>query len=141
MIDQKDRRDDLRIRGIENRESRDSITRNSCGILEGGSRGIRADIRPWDAPLQRVFGIHVLARSCRQNLTHGQLNADFERVVDESRCFSILCVDRKLDRIYLRVSSMSFFSFVSKKKADGVIVLRESFERNRTFENKNITEC
>lgn len=74
----KDRRDDLRIRGVENREGRDSITQNSCGILEGGSRGIRADIRP----LQPLFGIH-LARSCRQNLTHGQLNA--ERVVDESR--------------------------------------------------------
>lgn len=44
-------------------------------------------------------------------------------------------------KIYLRVSSMFFFSFVSKKKADGVIVLRESFERNRTFENKNVTEC
>lgn len=35
------------------------------------------------APLQRLFGIHVLARPCRQNLTHGQLNT--ERRVDESR--------------------------------------------------------
>lgn len=48
---------------------------------------------------------------------------------------------RPKTRPNLSISSMSFFSFVSKKKADGVIVLRESFERNRTFENKNVTEC
>ena len=31
-----------------------------------------------------LFGIHVeSARPCRQNLTHGQLNADVERVVDD----------------------------------------------------------
>lgn len=68
------------------------------------------------ASLQRLFGIHVLARPCRQNLTHGQLNTDF---VDESR------LRRPKTRPNL---SVLFLRLLFRKKIDGV--LRESFVRN-----------
>lgn len=46
---------------------------------------MRADIRlrAFRSESRWLFGIHAgSARPCRQNLTHGQLNADFERVLD-----------------------------------------------------------
>lgn len=63
----------------------------------------------------------MLLDSLRRPKTRPNLSNDFLDV------FLLFCFEEK--------------SGWSDRKADGVIVLRESFERNRTFENKNVTEC
>lgn len=71
--------DDPRVRGIVARE-----TRYDNAEFLGNSRGRKSRNSRGHPLLQGLFGIHVLARSCRQNLTHGQLNATTS---NESRRF------------------------------------------------------
>lgn len=77
LIDQKDDETTIHVSGESWRERRDTITRNSWGILEGGSRGIRADIRfckgylvftCWLDPADRIWRMDNLMRRLRTSL-------------------------------------------------------------------------